>query len=99
MPFTFNGFGTMYYGNRDKADDGSYVTTLWIVALFVPVFPLASYRIRPLGDSREFRLVGVPGRYAAQKTSINGRQVARTNLGFWGTMIVVLMLACLWMFR
>jgi len=37
MPYTFNGFGTTYYGQRDAAVDGSYVTTLWVTALWVPL--------------------------------------------------------------
>ncbi|BDA69938.1 hypothetical protein CAL7716_041040 [Calothrix sp. PCC 7716] len=30
MPFTLNGCRTKYYGRRDMAPDGSYVTTEWI---------------------------------------------------------------------
>ena len=43
MPYTFNGFGTKYYGRREAAEDGSYVTTMWITALYVPILPLGSY--------------------------------------------------------
>jgi hypothetical protein len=49
MPYTLNGFGTKYYGNRERAEDGSYITTLWVTALYVPLFPLASYRVKPTG--------------------------------------------------
>jgi hypothetical protein len=49
MPYTFNGFGTTYYGQRDAAVDGSYVTTLWVTALWVPLLPLGSYRVLPVG--------------------------------------------------
>lgn len=50
MPFTINGIGTMYYGNRDQAVDGSYITTEWVVVVFLPIFPIASYRVRPTGQ-------------------------------------------------
>lgn len=50
MPYTLNGFGTRYYGRRDPADDGSYITTLWITALYVPILPLGSYRVLPVGQ-------------------------------------------------
>jgi len=50
MPYTFNGFGTKYYGRREAAEDGSYVTTLWITALYVPILPLGSYRVLPVGQ-------------------------------------------------
>ena len=50
MPYTFNGFGTKYYGRREPGEDGSYVTTLWITALYIPVLPLGSYRVLPVGQ-------------------------------------------------
>jgi hypothetical protein len=43
---TFNGFGTMLYGSRDRWTDGSYIATRFLCALFIPVFPLESYRVR-----------------------------------------------------
>ena len=52
MPSAINGFGTMYYGRRDSAPDGSYLTTKWIVLSYLPVFPLGSYRVRPIGGER-----------------------------------------------
>jgi|SRR5882672_940106 len=54
MPYTFNGFGTKYYGRREPGDDGSYVTTLWITALYIPVLPLGSYRVLPYGQATNF---------------------------------------------
>lgn len=45
MPFTLNGFGTMYYGAADLRPDGSYVTTEWITAIYVPLIPLRSWRL------------------------------------------------------
>lgn len=45
--FRVNGFGVGLYGKRDPWPDGSYVTTLCVSALFVPVFPLKSYRVKP----------------------------------------------------
>lgn len=49
MPFTFNGFGTTYYGHRYPSEDGSYITTVWVTALWIPLVPLGSYRVRPVG--------------------------------------------------
>lgn len=45
--FRINGFGVGLYGSRDPWPDGSYVTTLCLSALFIPVFPLRSYRVKP----------------------------------------------------
>lgn len=50
MPYTLNGFGTKFYGKRDQAVDGSYITTKWLTALYVPVIPLGSYRVKPVGQ-------------------------------------------------
>lgn len=45
MAFSFNGFGTTYYGERDFRPDGSFITTEWIILAFVPVIPLGSLRV------------------------------------------------------
>ncbi|WP_127086676.1 hypothetical protein [Dulcicalothrix desertica] len=39
MPFTLNGCGTKYYGRRDMAPDGSYVTTEWLDLPFALMYP------------------------------------------------------------
>lgn len=41
-----NGMGTTTYGKRDFLADGSFVTTKWIVFLWIPVLPLSSMRVR-----------------------------------------------------
>lgn len=44
--FTFNGFGTGVYGRRDfDASTNSYIKTLCICFLFVPIFALRAYRV------------------------------------------------------
>ncbi len=43
---TFNGFGTTLLDYR-QLDDGQWEATRWIVALMMPIAPLATYRIRP----------------------------------------------------
>lgn len=45
MATTIQGFGTSFVGQRDFLPDGSYVTTEWVVLLFVPVIPLRSLRV------------------------------------------------------
>ena len=54
MPYSLNGCGTRYYGSRDKSPDGSYVTTMWVTFVFVPVIPLRSYRVRPTGKGSNY---------------------------------------------
>jgi hypothetical protein len=48
-PYTLNGFGTTYYGRRDFRADGSYLTTEWIVALYIPSIPIRSLRVSYAG--------------------------------------------------
>jgi hypothetical protein len=49
--FTLNGFGTGLYGKRDERDDGWYIATYCICALFIPVFPITAYRVRHAGGN------------------------------------------------
>jgi hypothetical protein len=41
-----NGIGTTIYGKRDFLSDESFVTTKWIIFLYVPILPLCSMRVR-----------------------------------------------------
>lgn len=45
MAFSINGFGTTYYGERDLSRDGSFITTEWITAAYLPLLPLRSLRV------------------------------------------------------
>jgi len=42
---TINGFGTKMLGDFEYYEDNSYVSINWIVILFIPIFPLATYRV------------------------------------------------------
>jgi hypothetical protein len=53
MPFTFNGFGTRHYGEADHYPNGSFITTQWLTALYLPLIPLRSYRLAPLDKKAE----------------------------------------------
>ena len=47
MTFSYMGFGTTFYGERDYYSDGSSLTTEWVTALYVPIFPIRSVRTGP----------------------------------------------------
>lgn len=75
---TFNGFGTTLLDYR-KLPDGTYEAVRWIVALFLPVFPLSAYVIQPLEQERtygretsRFRVLG--------QTNLSAARVARTYM-------------------
>jgi len=79
MPYAINGFGTRLYGKRDFRADGSYVTTQFVSALWIPLIPFGSQRIRPLSGVN----IGVFSnmRYAIlEKLPLNIKQV----LCVWG---------------
>ena len=63
MAGTWKGFGTKYYGSKDQNSDDSFITTEWIVILFFPILPIASYRViyggteRGLGRSTSYYLI------------------------------------------
>jgi len=55
--WTLNGFGFRLYGRSDvDSESHSYLATYYLVALFIPVFPIARYRIKhlPWADNRYF---------------------------------------------
>ena len=49
---TINGIGATFYGSRDHdSETDSYVTTHWFVLLFVPIIPMAAYRVSSTGGN------------------------------------------------
>jgi hypothetical protein len=55
---TINGFGVKLYGNSDvDSASGAYTATYYAVALFLPVFPLARYRVMNAGGN-SYRFLG-----------------------------------------
>ena len=42
---SFYGTGTMLYGHRNYHPDGSFITTKWLTLFYLPLLPVASYRI------------------------------------------------------
>ena len=55
---TLNGFGPRFYGERDfDPATGSYVANRWLTLLFVPIFPLGSYRVTD-ADSESYCVLG-----------------------------------------
>jgi len=71
MPYSVNGIGTKYYGHADRQPDNSYIATLWIVLLFIPLIPLRSYRLKEVSSS------GHRTQYQGYRVPLNFWQVAR----------------------
>ncbi|HKP71820.1 MAG TPA: zinc ribbon domain-containing protein [Pyrinomonadaceae bacterium] len=51
--YSFNGFGTTLLDYR-ALPDGTYEATRWVIALFLPVFPLSAYVIQPTVQERSY---------------------------------------------
>ena len=82
--FTLYGIGTRLYGSRDHdSRTGSYIATLYFVVLFIPIFPLACYRVIAQGD-RSWSFLGKVPFSNAEKTHLNVALVALAGLLLWG---------------
>lgn len=46
---SFNGFGTTLLDYRPR-NDGTYEATRWVIAMALPIFPLAAYVIQPIAQ-------------------------------------------------
>lgn len=55
---SYNGFGTGIYGKRDFSPDGSFVTTQWIILFWLPIIPIKSMRVLPLGPGANAGFLG-----------------------------------------
>lgn len=55
---TINGCGFKLYGHTDGKPDGSYLATYYFVLLFVPIFPIARYRVIAEGNRYLFLAKG-----------------------------------------
>ncbi|MBI3981681.1 MAG: hypothetical protein HY337_02135 [Gemmatimonadetes bacterium] len=58
--YTFNGIGTRLYGKHQEASDGSHIAILWVVFLFLPLWPLTAYLVRPAPEDGWYFLARAP---------------------------------------
>jgi hypothetical protein len=103
MAFTFNGFGTKFYGEGDRRPDGSFVTTEWITAAYIPVFPLRSFRSARLAAGVNVVVFQSKSYAVLEKLPIHWPQVGRIYLfvactGMWWAVMGWLFLAKLAVF-
>ena len=74
--YSFNGFGTMLLDYR-ALPDGNYEAVRWVTALWLPLVPLAAYRIRPLEQERTYGRETSKFR-VLEKTSLSASRIVRT---------------------
>jgi len=46
MAATFKGVGTVYYGEADRREDGTFLSTEFVCVAFLPIWPLCTRRLR-----------------------------------------------------
>jgi hypothetical protein len=50
---TINGIGTRLYGRRNHdSQSGTYIATLYFTILYIPIIPIAAYRVKDVGTNR-----------------------------------------------
>ena len=68
---TINGIGTSAYGSRDfDPETGTYVKTLWVTVVFIPIVPLAAYRVADAPNGGWYFLGKVPVSGAAKSWAL-----------------------------
>jgi tetratricopeptide (TPR) repeat protein len=87
MPTSIGGIGTGYVGERDKAPDGSYVTTEFFI-VGIPLVPLGSYRVRSVGDLKTL-LNTTRQDFEVTPVELNLRQVANVYFGYLLALIII----------
>ncbi len=100
MAYSFQGFGTTFYGKRDFRPDGTYVTTEWIVLFAVPVIPLRSLRVQYRGPAERRFPIGFGSfeSYAMYaKTHANIQQVVYTHAFI--ALLVASVASAVWLFN
>ncbi len=91
VAYSMNGVGTTLYGHADEWPDGTFVKTKWVIFLFLPLLPVASYRVARVEDPEscleKYRLTPIP---------LHWRQVLATYVtGFSAPVAIVLGLLAL----
>lgn len=94
--YSVMGVGKTLYGKREVATDGSYIATKWFIYIFLPIFPLGSYRVwrgETTNTTIPFVTVGASTQYRMVKVPLNRSQVIWTYLVAYGVPIVAILLA------
>ena len=94
MPLNFNGIGTKYYGHAEESDSGSYTATEWIIFLWLPIFPLRTWRVSRRRKGMDTFLFS-NAKFLVRPLPLSLRQVA---LGYLATIMVIAAPIAFWLF-
>ena len=79
--YSVMGVGKTLYGKRDVASDGSYIATKWFIYIFLPIFPIGSFRVwrgETSNTTIPFVTVGATTQYRMVEVPLNKSQVIWT---------------------
>lgn len=89
-----NGIGSTLYGNSDfDPIDGTHISTKFFVFLWLPIYPIMSYRVRQKETTQKF--FGVNTQYEMKPVSLNTIQIAKIYLSTWGIIGIIIALIIL----
>lgn len=78
MALSVNGFGTSFYGESEYLPDGSFVTTEWVCAVFIPLVPLKSLRLaRDAANDVNAAIFFSSAYHVVERVPLRWSQVAR----------------------
>ena len=89
MPLMLNGFGTRYYGKKAEDENGVYVTTLFVAAFFLPVLPVASYLVSPVGTPIKAGIINDQD-FVAVRIPIDWQQVLFVYVKYYLLAVIVI---------
>lgn len=84
-----NGIGTTLYGESNfNPIDKSYIVTKWIVFFYLPIIPLASYRVIKEDTTQGF--LGPKTMYNMKDVPLNKGQIIKAYLTTYGLLILII---------
>lgn len=87
---TLNGLGTTLYGREYLSNSKNYIATEWFVILWIPIFPIRSYKVFYESEILYKDNNTYSKSYKLQKTNLNLKQIA--FIYFFECMIVSIFL-------
>jgi hypothetical protein len=86
-----NGIGTTVYGKSDfNQADNSYIATKYFTFFFLPIIPIASYRVKEKGLVKKF--LGTSVKLEMTEIPLELSQVIKTYFLTWGILIILILI-------
>lgn len=80
MAYWVGGVGSTYYGRTDYDRDGSFVTTEWLILVWIPIIPVGSYRVWPKIEKRDYFVYSSRRYLATRRVPLCWQQILQMYL-------------------